>query len=211
MWHFKERNFLISAAIGAALFVVSIVVNFYATNYVDESVSNSVTDIVLSNTKVHDVDGIFVYGAVLLFFVIVAAGSVYIRSLPFILKATALFILIRSFFISLTHISPYPAHMAIDAYIAHLPYLQRIFTGDDLFFSGHTGLPFLVALIFWEYVAWRTVFLTFSVTFAAVVLLGHIHYSIDVASAYFITFTIFVIAKTIFAKDWAMFNNPIAK
>jgi membrane-associated phospholipid phosphatase len=72
-------------------------------------------------------------------------------------------------------------------------------------------MPVLAALIFWEYAAWRTAFLAFSVVFAVVVLLGHIHYSIDVASAYFITFTIFVIAKTIFAKDWAMFNNPIAK
>ncbi|MBI5742394.1 MAG: hypothetical protein HZA25_00965 [Candidatus Niyogibacteria bacterium] len=211
MQNFKDKYFSLSVLVGAAMLVASLVVNFYALNYVNESISNPVTDVVLDNTRVHDVDGIFVYGTIAFFFVLVAAGLAFARSIPFLLKSIALFYLIRSFFISLTHISPYPTHMFINAYVAHLPYLQRIFNGDDLFFSGHTGMPFLIALIFWENTFFRTAFIAFSAIFAAVVLLGHIHYSIDVASAYFITFTIFVIAKTIFARDWAIFNNPIAK
>jgi membrane-associated phospholipid phosphatase len=84
-----------------------------------------------------------------------------------------------------------------------------IFMGDDLFFSGHAGLPFLLALIFWDDVLLRTIFLGFSVLFSIVVLLGHLHYSIDVASAFFITFTIFVIAKKFFKKDWDLLNGTI--
>jgi len=52
-------------------------------------------------------------------------------------------------------------------------------------------------------------FLGFSVLFAVVVLLGHLHYSIDVMSAYFITFSIFNICKFLFKEDWQLFlkNN----
>ena len=80
-----------------------------------------------------------------------------------------------------------------------------IFNGNDLFFSGHTGLPFLLALIFWENKKLRFLFLGFSVLFAVVVLLGHLHYSIDVFAAYFITYTIFHICKFLFKKDWQLF------
>lgn len=74
--------------------------------------------------------------------------------------------------------------------------------GGDLFFSGHTGLPFLVALIFWSSPRIRYFFLALSMFFAVTVLLMHLYSSIDVASAYFITYTIFSIAKHIFHSGW---------
>ena len=78
------------------------------------------------------------------------------------------------------------------------------FSGD-LFFSGHTGLPFLMALIFWSSPRIRCFFLALSVFFAVTVLLGHLHYSIDVASAYLITYSIFCIARQTFPNDWQRF------
>jgi membrane-associated phospholipid phosphatase len=83
-----------------------------------------------------------------------------------------------------------------------------IFTGNDLFFSGHTGLPFLLALMFWKHdPTSRTIFLGFSILFATVVLMGHIHYSIDVLSAFFITYGIFHICKFLFKKEWELFSK----
>ena len=203
MQYFKNKEFVISLITGVVLLVASFVVSVYAVDYANKSISNSVTDIVLSNTRVYNVDGIFVYGAVLL--VVCVALICYIRPqrMPFIFKSIALFTLIRSFFISLTHIAPYPEHIAISSSI-FTTLFPTIFTGDDLFFSGHVGLSFLMALILWEYPFWRTLFLAFSVLFGIVVLLGHLHYSIDVASAFFITFTIFMIAKSIFKRDWSI-------
>jgi hypothetical protein len=160
-----------------------------------------VTDIVLSNTPVYNVDGMFVYGAVFMVAIMALISCLQPQRIPFILKSIALFTVTRSFFLSLTHISPYPAQIAITPSI-FTALFPSVFTGDDLFFSGHVGLPFLMALIFWEYPVQRAIFLAFSIIFAVVVLLGHLHYSIDVASAFFITFTIFFIAKTIFKKDW---------
>ena len=78
---------------------------------------------------------------------------------------------------------------------------------NDLFFSGHTGIPFLMALMFWNYKPLRYTFLCFSLFFAVVVLLGHLHYSIDVLAAFFITYAIFDICKFFFKKDWALFQS----
>src|ERR1700690_1777164 len=197
MKRLRNKEFVISLLTGIFMMVGSFIISTYAVAYADRSVSNSVTDIVLSNTRVYNVDGMFVYGAVLLVLVIAFVCAVRPERTPFILKSIALFTLIRSFFISLTHISPYPIHVAISPNI-FTALFPAVFTGDDLFFSGHVGLPFLLALILWEYPHWRLLFLLFSVLFGAVVLLGHLHYSIDVASAFFITFTIFIISKSFF-------------
>jgi membrane-associated phospholipid phosphatase len=43
--------------------------------------------------------------------------------------------------------------------------------------------------------------------FAIVVLLGHLHYSIDVLSAYFITFSVFHLCTFLFRKDWKFFQE----
>jgi hypothetical protein len=114
------------------------------------------------------------------------------------------FVLIRSVFITLTHIGAFPDHAQIDYSLN----IVKLFTrGGDLFFSSHVGLPFLLALVFWKNELIRALFIIASVFFAFVVLLAHLHYSIDVASAFFITYTIFHIARTFFKKDRAVFES----
>jgi hypothetical protein len=75
-------------------------------------------------------------------------------------------------------------------------------SGNDLFFSGHTGYPFLLALIFWNIPVLRYFFFLCSIAGGVVVLLGHLHYSIDVFSAFFIAYGVFEIAKKIFNKEY---------
>ncbi|MFA6520549.1 MAG: phosphatase PAP2-related protein [Candidatus Paceibacterota bacterium] len=203
--HFTDKNFLLSFFSALGLLTISLVVQYYASFYVTRSVSEPVTDIILSNTRVWDVGDIFVYGALLLTGIGVVAGLRRPYSMPFVMKSIALFTLIRSFFVSLTHISPFPTRALIDSTFFNHSWFSGIFTGNDLFFSGHTGVPFLLALIFWEYKTLRYIFLSFSIVFAFVVLLGHLHYSIDVASAYFITYSIFHLCQVLFKKDWGLF------
>jgi membrane-associated phospholipid phosphatase len=86
---------------------------------------------------------------------------------------------------------------------------QALFTlssGNDLFFSGHAGYPFLLALIFWQYKRFRYLFLFCSIGGAVAVIFGHLHYSIDVFSAYFITFGVFEMAKRFFRKEFGYFQ-----
>ena len=84
---------------------------------------------------------------------------------------------------------------------------KKLTSGGDLFFSSHTGLPFLAALLFWEHKIYRYIFLALSLIFGAVVLLGHLHYSIDVFSAFFITYGIYHISRTFFKKDLKLFEK----
>ncbi len=201
MNNFKNKEFITECLLGTALFFSSLIIQSYAVLYSNKQASNFVTDIVLSNTPAFDVYYAYVYGAMLLIALIVLTCLKKPASIPFVLKSIALFTLVRAFCISLTHLGPFPSQTDIDSglFITSFP---SFFTGNGYFFSGHTGLPFLMALTFWEAKYLRFAFLGFTVILATAVLLGHLHYSIDVVSAFFISFGVFSIAKEWFKKDW---------
>ncbi|MBU6431314.1 MAG: hypothetical protein KGJ58_02460 [Patescibacteria group bacterium] len=195
--HFSNKDYLLSFLYSGLMIAGSVVITFYANLYATEKASNSVTDIVLDNTKAYDVDWLFVYGPILLWSFVFFILFNNPNRIPFTLKSVGLFAIIRSIFTILTHIAPFPIRTDVS-----LSGLMGYFTtGKDLFFSGHTGLPFLLALIFWDRKYLRYIFITASLMFAAVVLLGHLHYSIDVLSAFFITYTIYQMAERFFDKD----------
>jgi len=204
MKYFKNKKFVISSIIGFLLLVASFVVNYYAGTYATMEASSPVTDIILSNTRVFDVDGIFVYGTFAFWAFFIVFFFFRPKTIPLILKSIALFIFIRSVFITLTHIGPFPTQAIINSNI-----LSNFSFGGDLFFSGHVGLPFLMALILWDDFRMRVLFIFVSLVAAVVVLLGHLHYSIDVLSAFFITYSIYRMAEIFFKKDKEIFTSGI--
>lgn len=199
-----NKSYLLAAGSAVLLLICSIVVNWYAGIYATERASSSVTDIILSNTRAYDVDWVFIYGAIIFWGFIVTLCVHDPKLLPFTFASIALFVLIRSVFISLTHIGPFPTAVPLDSDI-----LNKFSFGGDLFFSGHTGLPFLVALIFWKRPLLRMLFLSAAGLFGVVVLLAHLHYTIDVLSAFFITYSIFHIAELLFKKERKIFYQGI--
>lgn len=200
--YFRERGYWLSFGAGLALLVAGIEATSLATAYATLSASDSVTDIILSNTPVYDVDILFVYGALAMVLFIAGVLLSRPRRLPFALKAIGVFALVRAVAVSLTHLRPFPDSVALGKSFFTTSHLfTPFFTGDDLFFSGHTGLPFLLALVYWDTPWLRYTFLVLSAFFGAVVLLGHLHYSIDVFSAYFIVYGTFVVTKKIFSEE----------
>lgn len=197
-----NRKFLMSVGLSIALLIFSLIVNFYAGIYATEKASSPVTDIILSNTRVFDVDGIFIYGPILFWIFVGALCIIKPRKIPFTAKNIALFVFIRSIFITLTHIGPYPTHLVISPNI-----IDRFTFGGDLFFSGHTGAPFLMALVFWDDIRLRFTFIATAIFFGVIVLLAHLHYSIDVLSAFFITYAIYRIAEIVFREDKKVFQS----
>lgn len=183
------------------IFIISVFVTHYASKYAAIKAGNHVEDIILSNTRVYDFEVLFVHGAIMLSLFVVALCFYYRKTAPFLIKAVSLFIIIRAMFVSLTHIGPYPLKLELESGL-----LNFITSGNDLFFSGHTGLPFLIALIFWDHRYIRYLFITSSVVFGIVVLLSHLHYSIDVFAAFFITYSIYHIAMKLFSKDYEFFT-----
>jgi hypothetical protein len=189
--------------------LASLVASSYAVAFSTNHASSAVTDLILSNTPVLDVDGIYVYGALLFILFIIALCVAFPKRLPFTLYSLALFFLTRSFFVSLTHLGPFAPSTPVDFGAT----IQRMFFGDDYFFSGHTGSPFLMALIYWKEKYLRYGFIMLSVFFGTVVLLGHLHYSIDVFAAFFIAYGVYHMALVFFPAARRLFteSDPVEK
>ena len=201
----RDKEFFASTAMAVVYLAVGIIATYATIVYATESSSSPVTDIILSNIRVYDVDGIFVYGPLFFWAVIIAYLFFEPKKIPFTLKSLAIFLLIRSFFVSLTHVGPFPVHAQINT----TGFLGILTSGNDLFFSNHTGMPFLMALIFWDDVVMRVFCIASSVVFGIIVLLAHVHYSIDVFGAFFITYTIYHITEHLFKEDRRTFFHGL--
>jgi len=199
--HWSQKSFLSSVLLGFLLLAGSLVVNYIAGVYATERAGNAVTDIFLDNLPVVNVDIIFVYGFILMLLFIVILMLYEPQKMPFTTKGLALFIFIRSIFVTLTHLGP----IAESAIVSSGRLIRYLTFGGDYFFSAHVGMPFLMALIFWDNKYIRNIFLGFSFIFGFSVLLGHLHYSIDVFAAFFISYGIFHIAQWLFDRDYKLF------
>lgn len=204
-----ERLALLAAALAllALAYAAEHFANIYELSYSARETSTYVGDLLLDNLPVVNLNLIIVEGAL----ASIVLGTLFVvllrpRYVIFSLKAIAIFIMIRAFFISLLHVGIYPGHISpgfgfFDGIYSYLNFQ----TG--FFFSGHTGLPFLMALIFWKEFPVRVVFSSLSVVFAVAVLLAHIHYSIDVLAAPFMTYGIFEIARYLFSRDYELIEH----
>lgn len=186
-----------------SLLLVSVVLNAVSSYWATIYASNPVTDLFLSNIPVVQVTPFFVYLPLLLWLVF---GVTVLRkpsTLPFALKAVAVLILFRAFFINLTHLGPFPTQLNVmtNDFMHYFNYRGA------LFFSGHTAFPFIMALLFWENKKLRIFFLLSTGVFGVLCLLGHIHYSIDVFSAPFFAFGAYHLARKLFKKDLALFSR----
>lgn len=196
--HWAQKSYTSSVCVGFLFLVLSLIVNYNAVIYANAKAGNPVSDLLLDYLPVRNMDFIFIDGAIIFVLIILLILINHPKFIPFVLKSMAVFVLVRSLFIILTHIGPLPNQPPLD-----LNRFFKIFTYDgDLFFSGHTGLPYLMALIFWKDKILRWLFISFSIIAGFSVLIGRIHYSIDVFAAFFITFGVFHICTNLFRADY---------
>ena len=201
--HWGRADFRTSMRISVLAFSLSLVAISYASNYANSRASNAVTDIVLSNIPVVDVSDWFVYGTFALIIFTCLLFFDHPKRMPFMLFTLAVFYFVRALFVSLTHLGPFPLQTINDFGTI----ITKLFFGGDYFFSGHTGTPFLLALIFWRTPWIRNVYLAWTLFFSIIVLLGHLHYSIDVLSALFVSYAVADIARWLFPKDHSLFMS----
>lgn len=207
-WNQQKKR---SLYLGVLLLTLSLIVQIGAGRYSSRTSAsaNFAGDLFLDNLPVVDLDFIIVAGALIFWIASWILLGLRPRYLLFGIKAIALFIVFRAFFISLTHIGIYPRQILIDT--DDIGYgLYKLFTFQgNFFFSGHTGFPFLMALIFWREKIWRRIFLISTVFFGATMLLAHVHYSIDVFASPFIIYGIFKITEKLFPRDRMVLEGTI--
>ncbi len=202
-----QRSFYLGVALGILLLVLGIGATYYANFYTTVHASNPVTDIILDNVPTFNVDFIFSEGASIFVAVLSLILLLEPRRIPFVLKTAAIFFLTRSIFMMLTHIAP-PPH---GSYVDPADLIYKFSSGDDLFFSAHTGFPFLLALIFWDEKYLRNLLIICSAIGGVAVLLGHLHYSIDVFSALFISFGVYHASMKLFRSDYSFLKRNISQ
>ncbi len=190
---------------GLGFFAIALVVQRFADNYVNKLPGTPVDDLFLSHLPPMDIDGSLIFGSLLITFLGLYLFFTKPKYLSFGVKSLAIFIITRSFLISLTHLGPSPHQLVFDSNSVGFSLYNVLYnTNNDFFFSGHTGIPFLLGLIFWPEKPWRYVFMTASVVFGVGVLVAHIHYSIDVFAAPFITYSIFAVPRHFFPRDYVV-------
>jgi len=199
-WTREHVRSLINALI---LLALATIFQYYAAAYVERTPGNPAVDLFLGILPVVNLNFLIVEGAlaaIALSVILILAKPQY---LLFTLKAGAIFIATRAMFIAVTHIGIYPGQINPD-----VGFFDRIYTGLGLeagfFFSGHTGLPLLMALILWNKKFWRYAYIVLSIVFGVAVLFAHIHYTMDVLAAPYMTYGVFKMSQYFFPEDYKM-------
>ncbi|OGC82225.1 MAG: hypothetical protein A2V81_00615 [Candidatus Abawacabacteria bacterium RBG_16_42_10] len=205
--HYRHLPELRRYSLYGALFLLVIVwLNYQAGTFAFSRMSNGVADLILDSIPRLDVSFVFIEGALLmtlLIFIIALRRPTYI---PCILFNVAMFFGVRAAAVILTHLGP-PLTVPDLTLASNLT--ERFVQGADYFFSGHTGFPLVIALVFWDTRWIRYLFIGFSIFFGSTALLGHLHYSIDVFSAPFIAHSVVIISQRLLPQIWKVAKAEI--
>jgi hypothetical protein len=198
---FLEYKYLILFS----LIVVAIAtfLDYFSGVYVSSTATATVPDLILDHIGPIDMRFLFVYGYLAVAFCFFLYPILFhIRKLHIVISQFSVLVIIRSIFIVFTHLQR-PA----DAIVISFPWiLKGLSFENDMFFSGHTAIPFLGYLLF-KNSKIRYFFLAGSVFLGIAVLAMHEHYSIDVFSAFFITYCSYKVGWLLIRKSTKLIKH----
>jgi membrane-associated phospholipid phosphatase len=148
-------------------------------------------DLVLRHLPAVDVSMIYWWGAAA--FVAFAAAVALSRErerLGYFARAYAVLVVARACLMTLTPLHIPEGAISVDGGMIYGSVGRMVTVHHDLFFSMHTAAPFLASLLFRDRWA-RRVCLAFAVLMGATVLLLKTHYSLDVAGAFLVTYSLY--------------------
>ncbi|PIN90080.1 hypothetical protein COU57_04605 [Candidatus Pacearchaeota archaeon CG10_big_fil_rev_8_21_14_0_10_32_14] len=175
---------------------IAVVVTVLSGHYTTTKGMATSTDLFLDNFGPIDLHLIFSYGFYLVVGILILFPLFYdIKKFHLAISHFSLIIIIRSIFITLTHLKT-----PVDAIPPGFSGVLEIFVmQNDLFFSGHTAIPFIGFLVFHDSKI-KYVFLALSILLGLTSLLMHRHYTIDVLSAFFIAYGTYKLGQWVFNK-----------
>jgi hypothetical protein len=148
-------------------------------------------DLILRHLPGVDVSVVYWWGAAA--FVVFAACVALFRErdrLAYFARVYALLVAARACLMTLTPLHIPAGAISVDGGLLYGSVGRLVTVHHDLFFSMHTAAPFLASLVFRDRWA-RAVSLGFSLLLGATVLLLKTHYSLDVAGAFFVTYSLY--------------------
>lgn len=187
---FKSHKLMI--LLSFLLLAVANIISCVTSKHVDTIRTVAVPDLILDSIPTLNLNFIFVYGFYAVIIAIIAYSLFFhMKDIHKIILQFSMLMIIRSFFMVLTHLS-----IPLDAQIiTGVPsFLKGFYFENDLFFSGHTSIPFMAFLLFRNEKI-GIIFLAISILMAITVLFMHVHYSIDVFAAFFITYGVYRIGE----------------
>jgi len=184
----RSKKQVVLLLTGIVVLVLSLVLNFFVSSWVDTISTVAVGDLFLDVIPIFELNFLF-FWAVFIFWVIISAYHLaHPKQLGFLCWSMFLFVLVRCFFISLTHLGPPSSAIDIPDSLSWFNF------NADMFFSGHIGGPFLVAMLTLNRLLKRLIII-YCIGMVAIVLMAHGHYSIDIFASFFIAHSISVIVK----------------
>ncbi len=181
----KHKLFVILSYVAL---ISSFYLNQIMSTYADKMQSNRVTDLFLDLLPLTDVNFIFFWVALFWCLGLFFYHIVNPEQMPFLIWSYAVFISVRALFITLTHVAP-PYNLAV------IPSELKVYAYEaDMFFSGHVGGPFFFALLT-NNAKMKILAICYTILTIFIVLLGHMHYSIDVFASLFIAHSLSVIVE----------------
>jgi hypothetical protein len=115
----------------------------------------------------------------------------------YILATVGLLVAVRTLFVAFNPMGAPPGILSLNASYLLSPLKGILAFENEFFFSGHTALPYLYALIFWPIPWARRTFIGLSILMAASVLLTRNHYTMDILGAYFITYSVYALSRSL--------------
>lgn len=192
-----DQYFVLALAGAVIFFVAALFVELRGGEKSRNVVAPGLQDFILDRLPVVNFNFIFTELMLIFIGIFVLYQLVHPTTLPFVIATISFFILIHRAFVFMTNIGPHKDFLYDYGFKSQRAHARKFQNINDFFFSGHTGLLFLMFLLT-PFAPLAAVFLVGSVLMGIAVLFMHIHYSIDVFGAYFVTYSIFVLAEKIF-------------
>ncbi len=197
--YFKIKKYRRWLIVSSLLLIFGLWLMGVTGRYADNVAGPSLNDIILDHLPVINLSIFYVYIYLsLLIFLIIYPALYYPEKLPITVFTIAIVAILRAIFIAMTHLGPPIEDVQLT--LTGLPeFIKGLYFNADLFFSGHVAVPFLGFFLFKNRkIKW---FWLFAAIFeAAVNLLMHTHYSIDIFAAPFISYTSFKFSEWLFNK-----------
>jgi len=183
-------------AFSLVCFIVALGFDYVCGMYVHTMKGVKVPDLLLDLFNPIDLSFLFIYGYVSLISSMFLYPLIFrVRMLHVVAFQFSLLLIIRSVLMIFTHLET-PAGAITVSY----PWFFRgLYFENDMFFSGHTAMTFLGFYLF-RRSRLRYVFLVGSIVMGTVVLAMHVHYSIDVLAAFFMTYASYRIGNALLLR-----------